>query len=84
VDNLGTFRDLVDATGAALAGGHFQYDAFGNFQSGDTRLTRDLYTAREFDVDTGLQYNRERWNDSNTGRWLSEDPLGFAAGDRNL
>jgi len=81
-DNLGTVRDLVDATGAAKE--HYRYDAFGKLLEGDTSLTRYLYTAREFDVDTGLQYNRNRWYDSNTGRFLSEDPIGFAGDPSNL
>jgi RHS repeat-associated protein len=51
---------------------------------GDSSLTRYLYTGRELDETTGLQYNRERWYDSGTGRWLSEDPIGFAGGDSNL
>ena len=42
------------------------------------------YTARDFDTAVGLQYNRARWYDPNTGRWLSQDPIGFAAGDANL
>ncbi|MCA9185414.1 MAG: hypothetical protein KDA99_07335, partial [Planctomycetales bacterium] len=25
-----------------------------------------------------------RWYDAQTGRWISEDPIGFAAGDANL
>ena len=33
---------------------------------------------------TGLQYNRARYYDPTTGRWTTEDPLGFAAGDTNL
>jgi RHS repeat-associated protein len=36
------------------------------------------------DVETGLQYNRARYYDSSTGRWMSQDPLGFDAGDSNL
>ena len=32
----------------------------------------------------GLQNNGARWYDSITGRWLSQDPIGFAAGDANL
>jgi RHS repeat-associated protein len=32
----------------------------------------------------GLQNNDERWYDAITGRWLSQDPSGFAAGDANL
>jgi hypothetical protein len=31
-----------------------------------------------------LQYNQARWYDSTTGRWISQDPLGFDAGDSNL
>src|SRR6056297_180980 len=42
------------------------------------------YTGRYRDLVTGLQYNRARWYDAHTGRWLSEDPIGFEAGDGNL
>ncbi|MFO0011411.1 MAG: RHS repeat-associated core domain-containing protein, partial [Planctomycetota bacterium] len=42
------------------------------------------YTGREFDRDVGLQYNRARWYDPTTGRWISQDPIGFAGGDANL
>jgi RHS repeat-associated protein len=42
------------------------------------------WTGREFDSATGLQYNRARYYDPKTGRWLSQDPLGFDAGDSNL
>ena len=43
-----------------------------------------LFTARPFDPDTQLQNNLNRWYDARVGRWLSEDPIGFAAGDGNL
>ncbi len=81
VDHLGTVCDLVKQDGTVAT--HFVYDAFGGIVSGDASLTRYLFTSREFDVDTGLQYNRARWYDASTGRWISEDPLGFAAGDVN-
>ncbi len=42
------------------------------------------FAGRWLDQATGLQNNLNRWYDSKTGRWLSEDPLGFAAGDANL
>ena len=42
------------------------------------------YTGRFFDDDTGLQWNTNRWYDPGVGRWLSEDPIGFAGGDPNL
>ena len=81
VDHLGTVRALVKQDGTAAT--KFVFDAFGGIVAGDTSLTRYLFTSREFDADTGLQYNRARWYDAATGRWLSEDPLGFAAGDVN-
>ena len=46
--------------------------------------TRYLFTSREFDTATRLQYNRARYYDPSVGRWLSEDPLGFTAGDANV
>jgi RHS repeat-associated protein len=63
---------------------HFKYDSFGNVTSGDTSKTRYLFTSREFDAATKLQYNRARYYDAAVGRWISEDPLGFAAGDANV
>jgi len=42
------------------------------------------FTGRERDQETGLQYNRARYYDARAGRWISEDPIGFAAGDANL
>jgi len=42
------------------------------------------YTGREPDPSTGLIYYRARWFDPRTGRFISEDPIGFAAGDANL
>jgi RHS repeat-associated protein len=42
------------------------------------------YTGRYFDEATGLQYNHHRWYDPKIGRWLSEDPIGFAGDPSNL
>ena len=82
VENLGTVRDLVKQDGTVAE--HFEYDAFGRVVSGDTSLTRYLFTSREFDAETGLQYNRARWYDADVGRWASEDPSGLRAGDANV
>jgi RHS repeat-associated protein len=81
-DHLQTTRDLVDQTGAVEE--HFEYDSYGNVTSGDITLTRYLFTAREFDEATGLQYNRARWYDAGVGKWVSEDPIAFIAEDVNL
>ena len=84
-DRLGSTRAVINNSGAvqdALA-----YDAFGNitYQTPSPSVT-PLYfwTGRETDVETGLQYNRARYYDPETGRWFSQDPLGFDAGDSNL
>ena len=42
------------------------------------------YAGREFDFETGLQYNRARYYNPTGSRWMSEDPMGFGAGDANL
>jgi RHS repeat-associated protein len=42
------------------------------------------FTGRIIDADTGLQNNLHRWYDAKVGRWISEDPIGFEAGDANL
>ena len=82
--NLGSVRDIVDSTGAVE--NHITYDSFGNVTS-ETDDTIDhiyAYTGRDRDEESDLQYNRARYYDANVGRWISEDPIGFAAGDSNL
>ncbi|MHB8974460.1 MAG: RHS repeat-associated core domain-containing protein [Pirellulaceae bacterium] len=81
VDHLGTVRDLAKQDGTIAE--HFKYDSYGRVTTGDTSKTRYLFTSREFDTATKLQYNRARYYDAAVGRWISEDPLGFAAGDAN-
>ena len=42
------------------------------------------FTGRERDTESDLQYNRARYYEAVLGRWLSQDPIGFEAGDANL
>ncbi len=83
-DHLGNVRDVVDNAGTVL--NHIVYDAFGGVtsQTDESVVFRYGYTARELDAESGLQYNRARYLDSFTGRFISEDPIGFQAGDSNL
>jgi RHS repeat-associated protein len=83
-DRLGSVRGMVDASGTAQA--TIVYDGFGNVTSNSNSgfTDRYLFTARELDSATGLQYNRARYYDPATGRWVERDPLGFSAGDSNL
>jgi RHS repeat-associated protein len=85
-DHLGSVRDIIDNTGTPLDS--LRYDSFGNIDTGteldDEYRGRYAFTGREFDVETQLQYNRARYYDATTGRWISQDPMGFDAGDSNL
>src|SRR5262249_43468965 len=42
------------------------------------------WTGRLWVAEVGLQYNRARFYDPGAGRWTSQDPEGFAAGDSDL
>lgn len=83
-DRMGTIRDLTDASGAVQD--HIEYDAFGAIRTETDPSFGDRFkfTGREFDASTGLYYYRARYLDPKTGRFISEDPLGFLAGDANL
>jgi RHS repeat-associated protein len=80
-DHLGSTNGLTDSTGALTASN--SYDSFGN-PSSTSFPTRYQFTGREFDSTTGLQFSRARWYDPGIGRFISEDPIGFAAGDINI
>ncbi|MHB1038490.1 MAG: RHS repeat-associated core domain-containing protein, partial [Pirellulales bacterium] len=85
-DHLGTVRDLAAYnSGNPQVVGHRVYDAFGNVRGG-TGTAECLFgfTGRMYDTATDLQNNLNRWYDAKVGRWLSEDPIGFDAGDANL
>jgi RHS repeat-associated protein len=62
----------------------YTFDSFGNITNSTGTLTNPLrYTGREFDSETALYYYRARYYDPSTGRFLSEDPIGFE-GDTNF
>jgi RHS repeat-associated protein len=81
-DRQGSVVDVVDEGGNVL--NHFVYDSFGNRTSATGADFRFGYTGRELDTETGLYYYRARYYDPSLGRFISEDPIGFSAGDTNL
>jgi len=83
-DRLGTVRDLADASGAIAD--HLDYDSFGVvvLETSPAFGDRFRFTGRELDSETGLYFYRARYYDPRLGRFTSEDPLSFAAGDPNL
>jgi RHS repeat-associated protein len=81
-DALGSTLQLTDTSGVAQT--TYTYDPFGNSTLTGTNSTSSIqYTGRENDGN-GLQYNRARYYNPTLGRFLSEDPIGFAGGQPNL
>ena len=79
-DHLGSTNALADSAGVISSS--TTYDSYGNATA--DIATRYRYTGRELDTDIGLYYYRNRWYDSEIGKFISEDPIGFAGDDANL
>jgi RHS repeat-associated protein len=78
-DGLGSITSLSNAAGALAQ--TYTFDSFGNQTASSGSLTNPFqYTGRELDGETNLYYMRARYFDPQTGRFLSEDPLGFSVG----
>ena len=72
-DGLGSVAELTDSAGAMAQA--YLYDSFGKIvQQVGVLVNPYTYTAREFDVETGLLYYRARHYDPHQGRFLTEDP----------
>ncbi|MGC2330201.1 MAG: RHS repeat-associated core domain-containing protein [Candidatus Acidiferrales bacterium] len=79
-DGLGSITSLT-ASNASIAQS-YTYDSFGNTTTSSGSLTNFFrYTAREFDTETNLYFNRARYLDPSSGRFLSEDPIRFKGGN---
>ena len=83
-DRLGTVHDIAGASG--VVNNHYQYGIFGDLltETNPGQGDRYLFTGREYDRTSELYYYRARYYDGESGRFMSEDTLGFAAGDLNL
>jgi RHS repeat-associated protein len=76
-DGLGTITSITDPTGANV--GNYVYSSYGALITSTGEVTNSFrYTGREYDSETGLYNYRLRYYNANDGRFLSEDPSGFA------
>jgi RHS repeat-associated protein len=97
-DHQGTPRDWVQQTtvngnSSTTIAQHIRYTAFGTISSvvdSTSALVASRlsplasYTGQLYDADAGLMYYRARWYDPVLGKFLNDDPKGFAAGDVNV
>ncbi len=89
-DHLGTVHALADASGTIVES--YSYDAWGNvlaiYDSAGLEIPnqksqisyRYMFQCREYSWATRLYNFRARWYDPETGRWLSNDPIGISGG----
>ncbi len=83
-DNINSIRQVIDANGNVLDA--ITYDPYGNIlsQTNSANAPRFLYAGGAYDTITGQYQFGRRYEDPTDGRWTSQDPLSFAAGDANL
>ena len=83
-EGLGSITELTGTAGTLAQS--YTYSSFGKIESTlDSNFVQPYtFTAREFDSETGLYHYRARAYDPSIGRFLQEDPIGFASGTLNL
>jgi RHS repeat-associated protein len=79
-DGLGSVTVLTDSSGNVVQ--RYNYDSFGNitYMQDPNFKQPYTYTSREYDEEIGLYYYRARYYNAKIGRFMSEDPIGFAGG----
>ncbi len=94
-DHAGTPRELCSEQGQIIWRG--EHEVLGGFHqqnlqglhkqyledaANDPTECELRYQGQIFDKETGLYYNRHRYYDTDSGQYLSSDPIGFAGGLR--
>ncbi|MDQ4627952.1 RHS repeat-associated core domain-containing protein [Janthinobacterium lividum] len=78
-DHLGTPRELTDAQGNLVWSGG--YKAWGRLLHVEGEIEQPLRFQGQYeDQETGLFYNRYRYYEPETSRYLSQDPVGLSGG----
>lgn len=89
-DQLGTPRELTEPDGEVVW--KVQYKAWGNIQKTNFVLINEShkgihqpfrFQGQYYDEESGLHYNRYRYYDPDTGRFITPDPIGLAGGNNS-
>ena len=85
-DNTGSVVDVVNNGSGNAIINHIVYDSFGNTVSQTNSADAMLmgFDGYVYDAETGLYYANARYYSPTLGRFISQDPSGFSAGDSNL
>jgi RHS repeat-associated protein len=83
-DNEGSVRDVIDSSGNPVD--HIVYTTFGQtaYESNSAIAHWAGYAGQHLSAGSSLILSGARWYDASTGRWMSNDPSGFAGHDSNL
>ena len=78
-DALGSVIALSDSSGDTVQ--TYEYSVFGEPAVEDANHTNPyMFAGRRYDVEIGLYYNRARYYNPYTGRFLQTDPSGYSDG----
>ena len=79
VDHLGSAREVTNASSSLLA--RYEFDPWGRRAvTAGTDVASVGFTGHQYHSVSGAMLSLHRAYDPNLGRWLSEDPIGLAAG----
>jgi len=78
-DGLGSVLNLTNSLG--IKSNTYSYTAFGltKAQTGSA-INPWLYTGRQYDAESGLYFNRNRYYNPGLGRFITKDPIGIRGG----
>jgi len=78
-DALGSVVALSDSSGDTVQ--TYEYSVYGQPAVEDIDHPNPyMFAGRRFDIETGLYYNRARYYNPYTGRFLQTDPIGYGDG----
>jgi RHS repeat-associated protein len=79
-DHLGTLRAVVTTAGTTTYTWPWLNNAFGEQPQGGTVAFYTRFPGHYFDMESGMNFNNNRFYDSGRGRYVEIDPLGLFGG----